>query len=249
MPLQDKVAVVTGAQQGIGAAIAIAFGKAGANVIINYLDDPSAAQAVADKIEKMGRQALALQGDVSKARDMSPLLSAADVWGGIDIMVNNAGIFPRVDFLEMTEAQWDKVQTVNLKGAFLGTQLAAKAMIATGKPGSIINLSSNAAFTGSVLGVHYAASKAGVIGLTKAAARSLAPHGIRVNAIAPGLTNTAQPKDAMTEQQISDEIAEIPLQKIATPEDIANTALFLAGEGARQITGQTLHVNGGYYLG
>jgi len=249
MPLQGKVAVVTGAQQGIGAAIALAFGKAGANIVVNYYDNPGAAQDIVAEIEAMGRRAVALQGDVGDGGDISALISAAEEWGGVDVMINNAGIFPRVDFVEMTEPQWDRVQTVNLKGTFLGTQLAAKAMIAAGKPGSIINLSSNAAFTGSVLGVHYSASKAGIVGLTKAAARSLAPHRIRVNAIAPGLTDTAQPKDAMTEQQIDNEIAEIPLQEIARPEDIAETALFLAGEGARQITGQTLHVNGGYYLG
>jgi NAD(P)-dependent dehydrogenase (short-subunit alcohol dehydrogenase family) len=248
MRLAGKVALVTGAQQGIGKAIALAYGREGAHVAVNYLDDRAAAEAVAAQIRACGPQALAVAGDVSQPTDVRDLVDAGVTLGGIDILVNNAGIFPRVEFLDMTEAQWDAVLSVNLKGAFLCAQTVARQMVAHGRGGTIINLTSGAAFRSSPRGVHYVSSKAGLVGLTRATALELARYRIRVNAIAPGTTDTAQPRYGMSEEELQAVGPQIPLGRLATPEDIADVAVFLASEEARHITGQTLHVNGGSYL-
>ena len=162
--------------------------------------------------------------------------------------VNNAGIFPRVPFLELTDEDWDAVHDVNLKGTFRCSQAAAKAMIEAGNGGSIVNLASVAAFRCSPNGVHYAASKAGVIGLTRAIALDLAPHRIRTNAIAPGTTDTAQPRYGMSEDELAAAGDAIPLGRIASPEDVAALAVFLLSGESAHVTGQTLHVNGGQFL-
>jgi 3-oxoacyl-[acyl-carrier protein] reductase len=248
MRLAGKVALVTGAQQGIGKAIALAYGREGAHVVVNYLDDRTAAEAVAVQIRACGPQALAVAGDVSQPTDVRDLVDAGVTLGGIDILVNNAGIFPRVEFLDMTEAQWDAVLDVNLKGAFLCTQAVARRMVARGQGGAMINLTSGAAFRSSPRGVHYVSSKAGLVGLTRATALELARYHIRVNAIAPGTTDTAQPRYGMSEEELQAVGPQIPLGRLAIPEDIADVAVFLASEEARHITGQTLHVNGGSYL-
>lgn len=245
MRLKDKVAVVTGAQQGIGKAIAIAFAREGAKVVVNYLDDRVAADAVVAAILQGGQAAQAVAGDVRRADDIQAMIQAAQALGGLDIWVNNAGIFPRVDFLEMTEDDWQEVQDVNLKGAFLGSRDAARAMVAQSRGGAIVNIASIVTEIGAPRGVHYTASKAGVVGLTRAAAGALAPYAIRVNAIAPGLTDTAQPRDGMTEAEIDEAGAAMPLGRLITPAEIAEAAVFLAAEESRQMTGQTLHVNGG----
>ncbi|MDP6705761.1 MAG: glucose 1-dehydrogenase [Alphaproteobacteria bacterium] len=246
--LQGRVAVVTGAQQGIGAAIASAMASAGADVVVNYLDDPAGAEAVAETVRAAGVQCVTVAGDVTRADDIEAMMAAADDLGGVDILVNNAAVFPRVDFLEMSEADWDGVLTVNLKGPFLCTLAAARRMKAAGRGGAILNLSSGAAFRGSPRGVHYVASKAGVLGLTRATALELAGDGIRVNAIAPGLTDTAQPRYGMSEDEIADRAATLPLPGLSLPGDVAELAVFLASDAARRITGQTVHVNGGDYL-
>jgi NAD(P)-dependent dehydrogenase (short-subunit alcohol dehydrogenase family) len=248
MRLAGKVALVTGAQQGIGKAIALAYGREGAHVVVNYLDDRTAAEAVAVQIRAYGPQALAVAGDVSQPTEVRDLVDAGVTLGGIDILVNNAGIFPRVEFFDMTEAQWDAVLNVNLKGAFLCTQTVARRMVARGQGGAIINLTSGAAFRSSPRGVHYVSSKAGLVGLTRATALELARYRIRVNAIAPGTTDTAQPRYGMSEEELQAVGPQIPLGRLAMPEDIADVAVFLASEAARHITGQTLHVNGGSYV-
>jgi NAD(P)-dependent dehydrogenase (short-subunit alcohol dehydrogenase family) len=244
----DKVAVITGAQQGIGRAIALALAGAGVSVVVNYLDDAAAAAEIVAAARALGVAAEPSQGDVSKPSDVEAILKIADAMGGIDILVNNAGIFPRSPFLELAESEWDTVIGVNLKGSFLCAQAAAKRMVAAGTPGSIVSLTSGAAFRGSPRGVHYVASKAGIVGLTRAMALELAPHKIRVNAIAPGLTDTAQPRYGMSEEQIEETAALTPLAGISKPEDIANLAVFLTSDTASRITGQTMHVNGGQYL-
>ncbi|PON15301.1 short-chain dehydrogenase [Candidatus Entotheonella serta] len=157
-------------------------------------------------------------------------------------------MFPRVPFLDLTEADWDDVLGVNLKGSFLCTQIVARQMVAEGRSGSVINLTSGAAFRSSHRGVHYVSSKAGILGLTRATALELAPHHIRVNAIVPGLTDTAQPRYGMSEEEVQTAAEHVPLGRIAVPDDIAEVAVFLASDAARHITGQTLHVNGGQYL-
>ena len=177
------------------------------------------------------------------------MVEAAEALGGVDLLVNNAGIFPRVGFLDMTEDQWDQVLDVNLKGAFLCAREAAKAMVARGAGGAIINIASVVANTGAPTGVHYTASKAGLVGLTRSMALALAPHGIRVNAIAPGLTDTAQPRDGNTEAELADMARAMPLGRLVAPDEIADAAVFLASDESRQMTGQTIHVNGGQFLG
>lgn len=246
--LTGNVAVITGAQQGIGQAIALAMAKAGAHVIVNYLDDPDAAAETAAAARAYGVNAEAVNADVSKPADVEVLMKAVDELGGVSILVNNAAVFPRSPFLELAESEWDLVLGVNLKGSFLCTQAAAKRMVGAKRGGAIINLTSGAAFRGSPRGVHYVSSKAGVVGLTRAVSLELAPHKIRVNAIAPGLTDTAQPRYGMTEDEISGKAATIPLPGLSAPNDIANTAVFLASSAASRITGQTIHVNGGDYL-
>jgi 3-oxoacyl-[acyl-carrier protein] reductase len=248
MRLKDRVALVTGAQQGIGAAIARAYGREGASVVVNYLDDTKAAEAIVAEIRDAGGRAVAVPGDVARAGDVATMIAAAEPFGGVDLLVNNAGIFPRVEFLDMTEDHWDQVLDVNLKGAFLCARAAAAAMVARGAGGAILNITSRTAHVGAALGVHYGASKAGLIGLTGSMALALAPHRIRVNAIAPGLTDTAQPRDGMTEAEIDAAAAAIPLGRITRAEEVADAAVFLATDESRQITGQTLHVNGGQLL-
>ena len=249
MQLLGKTALVTGAQQGIGRGIALAFAEAGADVAINWLDDEAAAREVATFVTGHNRHAVTIEANMAKLDEVREMVDAVVAeFGGIDILVNNAGVFPRVDFLTMTEADWDFVHDVNLKGAVFCAQAAAQAMVAAGKPGVIVNITSGAAFRGSPRGVHYVASKGGIVSMTRQIALELAPHRIRVNAIAPGLTDTAQPRYGSSEAEIAAMAAANPLGRIAQPEDIANAAVFLASDAASFITGHTLHVNGGSYL-
>ncbi len=249
MQLAGKVALVTGAQQGIGRAIAVECAAAGADVAINWLDDEAAAREVAAAAVGHNRRAITVQADMAKLGEVREMVAAvAAELGAIDILVNNAGVFPRVDFLAMTEADWDFVHNVNLKGAVFCAQAAAQAMVARGRGGAIVNITSGAAFRGSPRGVHYVASKGGIVSMTRQMALELAPHGIRVNAIAPGLTDTAQPRYGSSEDEIAAMGAANPLGRIAQPEDIARAALYLASDQAGFVTGHTLHVNGGSYL-
>jgi NAD(P)-dependent dehydrogenase (short-subunit alcohol dehydrogenase family) len=244
-----KVVLVTGAQQGIGRAMALEFAKAGANVAVNWLDDEAAATRVADGVAATGRRALLVQADVARLDAVAAMVAAVERGlGPIDILINNAGIFPRVPFLDMTERDWDSVLDINLKGSCFCAQAVAKAMVAAGRPGSIINLTSGAAFRGSPRGVHYCASKGGVLSMTRQMALELAPHRIRVNAIAPGLTDTAQPRYGSSEEEIAASGRAIPLGRMAEPDEIAQAAVFLASDAAGFITGQCMHVNGGGYL-
>jgi len=244
----NKVVLVTGAQQGIGRAMAVAFAAAGADVVINWLDDRAAAEDVAATVGGFGREALLIRADVGKLDDIRALVDAAAAWHDrLDVLVNNAGVFPRVPFLDMTEAEWDFVVDVNLKGSAFCAQAAARAMVARQLPGAIVNLSSRSV-GGAALGVHYSATKNGVVGLTRSMALALAPHGIRVNAVAPGLTDTAQPRHGNNEQELDQMARAVPLGRMATPGDIAKLGVFLASDDASYITGQVYHINGGSYM-
>jgi 3-oxoacyl-[acyl-carrier protein] reductase len=245
-----KIVLVTGAQRGIGRAIAVRFARAGADVALNFLDDEAGAEAAADEIRGLGRRAATIGADVSKPGEARRLVADAErALGPIDVLVNNAGIFPRSPFLDLTEDTWDAVLDTNLKATFVCSQEAARRMVAAGRPGAIVNLSSGAPYRGSLRATAYMASKLGIVGLTRGMARELAPHGIRVNAVAPGITNTAMPRLGNSEEALAAFARANPTGRLAEPEDIADVVVFLATDAARQIVGQLIHVNGGDYHG
>ena len=250
MKLTGKVALVTGAQQGIGAAIALALAGEGADVAVTWHDDEKAAAAVAQGVRDKGRRALLIRSDVSRLGEIESMVAETERrLGTPEILVNNAGVYPRVPLLEMRESDWDYVLDINLKAGCFATIAVAKALIANNKRGSVVNLASSA-IRGAVRGVHYSASKGGVVSMTRAMALELAPHDIRVNAIAPGLTDTAQPRYGNSDDELV-EMARttIPLGgKLLAPDQIARSAVFLASDEADAITGQVLHVNGGSYM-
>ena len=245
-----KIVLVTGAQRGIGRAIAIRFAQAGADVALNYLDDKAAAESAVAEIAALGRRATALHADVANPAEARRLVEAAErSLGPIDVLVNNAAIFPRAPFLELTEDAWDAVLDTNLKATFVCSQEAARRMVAAGRPGVIINISSGAPYRGSMRATAYMASKLGIVGLTRGMARELAPKRIRVNAVAPGVTNTAMPRLGNSEDALMAIGRANPSGRLAEPEDIADVVVFLATDEARYVVGQLVHVNGGDYHG
>jgi NAD(P)-dependent dehydrogenase (short-subunit alcohol dehydrogenase family) len=250
MKLPGKVGLVTGAQQGIGAAIAVALAEEGADIALTWFDDLPAAQGVADRVRAAGRRCHLIRADVARLADIDTMVSdTAQALGAPDILVNNAGVYPRVKLLEMREHDWDYVLDINLKAGCFAAIAFAKTLMAAGKgAGVVINIASQA-IRGAVRGVHYSASKGGVVSMTRAMALELAPHNIRVNAIAPGMTDTAQPRYGNTDAELIEIARAIPLGgKMLAPDQIARTAVFLASDDANAITGQVVHVNGGSYM-
>ena len=243
--LENRVALVTGAAQGIGRAIAIGLAEAGATVVCG---DQAAAAPTADEIRAGGGRAHHVALDVSAAAEVGEAIDFLDTLGGIDILVNNAGIFPRSPTLTMNEAEWERVLAVNLKGTFLCSQAAARTMRGRGRGGRIVNITSGAAFIPTLQSSHYAASKAGIVAFTRVLALELAPFDITVNAIAPGLTDTAQPRSFYSDDDLESIARRIPAGRLAQPEEIVPAALFLCDDAAGYVTGQTLHVNGGLFM-
>lgn len=244
---EHRVALVTGAQRGIGRAIALSAATNGFAVAINYFEEEADARSLLEEIVALGGTAMMVQADISKVDQMEPMVAAVEAeLGCIDVLVNNAGIFPRRWLLEMTEDLWDAVIDVNLKGTCFASIACAKSMIRGGRGGSIINLASSA-INGGPRSTAYAASKGGIVALTRGMAVELAEHRIRVNAIAPGITNTAQPRGGMSEDMVQQKAAEVLIGRMAEPEDIANMAIFLMTDQSAMVTGQTLHINGGDY--
>ena len=239
--LNSRIALVTGGVRGIGKAIALALAAQGCDVAVNYVTRAADAEATAEAIRALGRRALVVQGDVSKSADVTALVAAVERGlGPVEILVNNAGsaVFESID--KMTEASWNATLQVNLTSVFLLTQAVLPHMRAR-KWGRIINLTSVAAQTNSMLAVHYSAAKAGVIGATKSYARQLAKEGITVNAIAPALVGTEM---VVSNPHVKPDI--IPVGRFGTVEECADVAVLLAGNG--YITTQTIGVNGGMYL-
>ena len=241
MSLQGRRALVTGAATGIGRATALMLAQAGAHLVVNHLRQAEAAQAVVQAIEAAGGQATAIEADVSVAGDVERLVAQA---GEVHILVNNAGIIQEKPFLDTTEADWDRMLGIDLKSVFLTSRAVLPGMVARGS-GVIVNLASDLGILGRENYAPYCAAKAGVIGLTRSLAREFAPHGIRVNAIAPGPVNTAMVSlEHMSAEWMEKELA-IPQHRVAEPEEIAATALFLASDLSRFYCGQVLGPNGG----
>ncbi|HYI67385.1 MAG TPA: glucose 1-dehydrogenase [Candidatus Limnocylindrales bacterium] len=242
------VTVVTGAGSGIGAAIAAMLAARGDAVVVNDLR-ADAAETTAGRIRAAGGSAIACSGDVSEPAFATSLIATTlSTFGHVDALVNNAGILTRATVQELDPAVWDRVISVNLRSVFLCSQAAAHAMISRGG-GAIVSITSVRAFAGAAMAPHYAAAKAGVVGFTRSFAGEVAQHGIRVNAVAPGLTDTDQPRSILTEAEMEIAAREIPLGRMAQPSDIASAVLFLCSPAASHITGTTLLVSGGSYVG
>jgi len=244
-PLRGRTAIVTGAAQGIGRATAKELARQGASVVVVDIDDALALETVND-IEAIGGEAIATIADVSERMQIQAAVDLVlERWGRIDILVNNAAIFPRASFLEMDDAVWRRVLDVNLYGTFLCSQIVARHMVARGGGGRIINFASNRGLPPQRQSVHYTASKGGTTNLTRAMAVELASHGITVNAVSPGVTDTAQPRQGMTDEELYARASRVPLGRIAQPEDIAGVIAFLCSDAAAYMTGQIIAVNGG----
>lgn len=245
--LKGKTAIVTGASRGIGRAIALRLADMGANLVLNYRSSIQGTEDIIKEIEEKGVKAIAVQADISKFEEAEKLVKAAvDTFTSIDILVNNAGITKDGLLLRMKEEDFDSVINVNLKGAFNTIKHVSGIMLKQ-RSGKIINISSVVGITGNVGQLNYAAAKAGILGLTKSAARELGSRGITVNAVAPGFIQTD-----MTEV-LSDKVKEnikgtIPLKTLGTPEDVANLIGFLASDMASYITGQVINVDGGMVM-
>lgn len=238
-----KTAIITGSSRGIGRAIALYLAEAGYSVVVNFERDEMAASRTVEEIERLGAEVMSVKADVSWKEDAENLINQVmEQWGRIDVLVNNAGILPNPRRIEeISDQEWERVMGINLKGAFYCTRAAVPHMKKQ-KSGNIVNISSVAGKEGGTVGAHYAASKAGMIGLTKALAKELAPYNIRVNAVAPGPVDTE-----FLPEELRSRLAKLSLLgRIAKPEEVAHAVLFLIEN--EHITGETINVNGGRYM-
>ncbi|MFQ6128915.1 MAG: SDR family oxidoreductase [Thermoplasmata archaeon] len=243
----SKVALVTGASRGIGRACAIRLAEDGLDVIINYLKSEEMAKETLSEVTKTGQRGLLVTADVASESEVEMMFKSAERYIGSPlVLVNNAGIYPRQAFDRIEEEDWESVIDTNLRGVYNCCKFAVLRMKEEGW-GRIVNISSMLGFKGSTQGVHYGASKAGIIGFTKSLALELARYGITVNAVAPGVIET----DILagdSEEKRAERIKMIPLGRIGTPEDIAGAVSFLCSEDASYIAGETIHVNGGLLM-
>ncbi|WAH35475.1 3-oxoacyl-[acyl-carrier-protein] reductase [Alicyclobacillus dauci] len=244
---EGKVSIVTGASRGIGRAIAVRLGADGGRVVVNYQGREEAARETAQLIEAAGGQAIVEQADVSDAKDAARLVEAAlAAFGRIDVLVNNAGIARDGLILRMKDSDWDDVINTNLRGAFYMIRQASRPMMKQ-RQGTIVNITSVVGLIGNAGQVNYSSAKAGMIGLTKSAAKELASRNITVNAVAPGYIATDM-TDVLGEVVTSQMLTGIPLGRAGQPEDVAGAVQFLASDGARYITGQVLNIDGGMVM-
>ncbi len=249
MRLADKVAVVTGSSRGIGRELALALAKEGADIVVNYNSSEQAAREAVDLIRALGRRALAVRASVTERSQVENLMdSAVREFGRLDILVNNAGGFPIKPFLNVTDREWDEALNLDLKSVFLCSQTAL-ALMRGQRRGAIINIASVSGLVGAVGMVPYSAAKGGVIAFTKALAREVAPLGVKVNAIAPGIIETDTALKVFPEAALNTYTTyQVPLGRLGRPEDITGLTVFLASEEARYITGQVYAVDGGYTM-
>jgi 3-oxoacyl-[acyl-carrier protein] reductase len=248
--LSGKVALVTGASSGIGRATALVLAGAGAAVAINYHHNEAGATATADEIKAAGGRAIAIQADVKRASDVRAMVErAVETFGPIDILVNNAGsLVERLKLLELNEERWDEVIDLNLKSAFLCAQAVAPAMIER-RSGAIINVSSIAGRNGGALGsIHYSAAKGGMITMSKGMAKELAPYGIRVNAVSPGVIETPFHEQFSTPEAMKAYAAGIPLGRVGKPVEVAQIIVFLVSDASSYLVGETIEINGGMLM-
>lgn len=245
--LSGKTALVTGASRGIGRAIAIGLAEAGADVAVNYSGSEAAAAETVQAIEALGRKAIMIKANVGKAAEFDEMTAKTlEAFGKLDILVNNAGITRDNLIMRMKEEDFDEVIETNLKGVFNGLKAVTRPMMKQ-RSGRIINISSVVGVLGNAGQANYVAAKAGVIGLTKSAAKELASRGITVNAVAPGFI-VSDMTDKLPEEARAKILGEIPLGRMGRPEDIAAAVVYLASDAASYMTGQTIHVDGGMYM-
>ncbi len=250
MVLAEQVALITGASSGIGRATAEAMGREGARVAVNYLKNRAGAEQAVETIRKAGGQAEAFRADVTSSADVRAMVRGVrERWGRVDILVNNAGdLLARRTLADMTEDYWDQIMALNLKSAFLCVKAVWEEMAAR-KSGCIINVTSIAGRNGGGPGAAaYAAAKGGLLTYTKGLAKELAPHGVRVNAVAPGVIQTPYHERYSPPELFQKYIASVPLGRAGTAEEVAEVMVFLASPAARYITGETVEVNGGMWM-
>ena len=247
MALNNKVAIVTGGNSGIGEAVVLELARQGANIVIDYVAHPEATESLERRIAKLGGQSIGVEADVSKVADLQRLVDAAvSRFGRLDIMVNNAGIETRTSILDTTEAQYDAVMRINLKSAFFGTQIAAKQMIKQGGGGRIINITSVHEDWPMPGNTPYCLAKGGMRMLTRTAGLELAPHNILIVGVGPGAVATPINLETMNDPaKLAQLNAAIPLGRMARPEEIAGVVGFLAGDGASYLTATTVFADGG----
>ncbi len=247
MSLEGKVAIVTGGNSGIGAAIVLELAKHGANIVIDYVVHPESTEELEKQILAMGDQAIGVKADVSKVDDLQMLIDeAVKAFGRVDIMVNNAGIETRTSVLDTTEQQYERVLDINLKSAFFGTQIAAKQMMKQGDGGRIINVTSVHEDWPMPGNTAYCLSKGGMRMLTRTAGLELAPHGILVVGVGPGAVATPINTSTMEDPELLNKLnAAIPVGRMAQPEEIGSVVAFLAGDGATYVTATTIFADGG----
>ena len=247
MTLKGKVAIVTGGNSGIGMAIVLELAKQGADIVIDYVANPEATDALERQVTALGERAIGVRADVSKLAELQSLINAAvQKFGRVDVMINNAGVETRTSVLETTEAQYEKVLAINLKSAFFGTQFAARQMIKQGGGGRIINITSVHEDWPMPGNTAYCLSKGGMRMLTRTAGVELAPHNILVVGVGPGAVATPINLSTMQDPALMKKLdAAIPLGRMAQPEEIASVVAFLAGAGASYLTATTIFADGG----